>query len=209
SGLLPGTGAASTLTNRRVVMIGMDMAVGKMTAGLELYQAAKRKGIDVGFVATGQIGITVTGRGVPLDAVRVDYATGAIEREVMHFQDKQLVIVEGQGSLNHPGSTSTLPLLRGAMPTDLILCARAGQTMVIQTFPMPPINDVIKMYEEVATMCGSFPVAKVRAIALNTSHCSPDERQRYIDDMAQLTSLPVCDAVIDQGETLLSALEIH
>lgn len=208
-GLLPGTGASASLTNRRVVMVGMDMAVGKMTAGLELYQAAQRAGVDVGFVATGQIGITVTGKGVPLDAIRVDYATGAIEREVMSFRDKELVIVEGQGSLNHPGSTSTLPLLRGAMPTDLILCARAGQTMVIDTFKMPPFKHVIKLYEEVATMGGSFPAAKVRAIALNTSQCSPDERKGHIEDVANETSLPVCDAVLDSGETLLTALNIR
>lgn len=208
TGLLPGTGAAASLTNRRVVMVGMDMAVGKMTAGLELYHAALRAGVDAGFVATGQIGITVTGRGVPLDAVRVDYATGAIEREVMYLRDKALVIVEGQGSLVHPGSTSTLPLLRGAMPTDLILCGRAGQTK-LQEFDMPPIADMVKLYEQVATVGGTFPGAKVRAIAMNTAHCSDAERKDAIEKTQNETGLPVSDPVVDAGEGLFTALEIH
>ncbi|RYG44788.1 DUF1611 domain-containing protein, partial [bacterium] len=71
TGLAPGTGAAADLPCRRLLMVGTDMAVGKMTAGLEIYRIAKEAGISTAFVATGQIGITVTGAGVPLDAVRV------------------------------------------------------------------------------------------------------------------------------------------
>ncbi len=35
--------------------------------------------------------------------------------------------IEGQGSLLHPGSTATLPLIRGSQPTGLMLVHRAGQ----------------------------------------------------------------------------------
>ena len=38
------------------------MAVGKMTAGLELYKDLIKRDVNVGFVATGQIGITITGK---------------------------------------------------------------------------------------------------------------------------------------------------
>lgn len=86
-GLNPGTGAARNLQNKRVLFVGTDMAVGKMTAGLELHRLALEKGLKSAFVASGQIGITITGRGVPLDAVRVDYASGSIEREVLSYSD--------------------------------------------------------------------------------------------------------------------------
>ena len=39
---------AATLKNKRILMVGTDMAAGKMTAGLELYAALKQKGINVG-----------------------------------------------------------------------------------------------------------------------------------------------------------------
>ena len=57
-----GSAKAANLNNKRVLMIGTDMAAGKMTVGLELYSYLTDKKINSGFVATGQVGITITGR---------------------------------------------------------------------------------------------------------------------------------------------------
>ena len=43
------------LTNKRLLMIGTDMACGKMTAGLEIYRWSLDNRIKTAFVATGQI----------------------------------------------------------------------------------------------------------------------------------------------------------
>ena len=77
------TGKASQLQNKRVLFIGTDMAVGKMTAGLELYSWLLEHKKKVGFVATGQIGTTLTGKGIPLDAFNGDHACGAVEHVVL------------------------------------------------------------------------------------------------------------------------------
>ena len=208
--LKPGNGAAQFLSNRRILMVGNDMAVGKMTAALELQKSAKAQGIDAAFLATGQIGIALSGDGIPLDAIRVDYASGAVEKETLKYRDREWVIVEGQGSLVHPGSTATLPLLRGSMPTDMILCIRAGQTELVRSMdrpiPMPPLSALIKLYEDVATMCGSFPAAKVRAMAVNTSHLDATDAAEVIKQLASETGLPVCDPVRDSAQTLVDAL---
>ena len=103
-------------------MVGTDMACGKMTTALEFFSWFKEKGLNTGFIATGQIGITITGDGIPLDAFKVDHACGAVETKVLENSNKDLIIIEGQGSLLHPGSTATLPLIRGSCPTHLILC---------------------------------------------------------------------------------------
>ncbi len=208
--LKPGNGAAQFLSNRRILMVGNDMAVGKMTAALELQKSAKAQGIDAAFLATGQIGIALSGDGIPLDAIRVDYASGAVEKETLKYRDREWVIVEGQGSLVHPGSTATLPLLRGSMPTDMILCIRAGQTELVRSMdkpiPMPPLSALIKLYQDVATMCGSFPAAKVRAMAVNTSHLDAKDAAEVIKQLASETGLPVCDPVRDSAQTLVDAL---
>lgn len=197
AGLNTGTGAARLLKNRRVLMVGTDMAVGKMTAGLELLREAREAGIDANFIATGQIGITITGSGVPLDAVRVDYASGSIEREVLANQDSELIIIEGQGSLVHPGSTATLPLMRGSMPTDLILCMRAGQTHLrrLPEIEIPPIPTLMAQYESLATVAGTFPDAQVIGIAVNTSDLSNEAARREIADLTSLTGVAVTDPV--------------
>ena len=74
---------AAALPCRRLLAVGSDMAVGKMSACLELQAAAGRRGLDARFVGTGQAGILISGSGVALDAVRVDYAAGAVEAAVL------------------------------------------------------------------------------------------------------------------------------
>jgi uncharacterized NAD-dependent epimerase/dehydratase family protein len=208
-GLTVATGAAARLPNRRVVFVGSDMAIGKMSAALEVLRAARARGIDAAFVATGQIGIAISGRGVALDAVRLDYACGAIEREVMAHAGAGLVLVEGQGSLVHPASTATLPLLRGAMPTHLVLCHRAGQTTLarIPEIPIPPLAELARLYEDVAASCGTFPRPATAAIALNTFHIADDaEAERAMKALEDETGLPCLDPVRHGAGRLLDAL---
>lgn len=207
-GLDTGTGQARFLNNRRILMVGTDMAVGKMTAGLELWKAANTAGIDAGFVATGQIGITVTGSGIPLDAIRVDYASGAVEREVMRNKEKQWVIIEGQGSIVHPGSTSTMPLLRGSMPTDLILCLKVGQTHLrrLPEIEIPPIPTLMRLYEDLACAGGTFPAAQVRGLCANTSELDEETALRELADLSALAGVPAVDPIRYGCAGLLSAL---
>jgi uncharacterized NAD-dependent epimerase/dehydratase family protein len=197
AGIGVAQGRAATLRNRRLLMIGTDMAVGKMTAGLEVYKEAVSRGIKSEFIATGQIGIVIMGKGVPLDAVKVDYACDAMEKAVMDAAEAELIIVEGQGSLVHPGSTSTLPLMRGTCPTDLILCHRAGQNRLkkVDHIPIPPLRDLIRLYEDLAATCGIFPRPRTAGIALNTGHLPLPEAEHCIQETKDETGLPVTDVL--------------
>lgn len=207
-GLVPGTGAASKLTNKRLLLIGTDMAVGKMTAGLQILDTARSRGISAEFVATGQIGITITGAGVPLDAVRVDYASGSIEREVMKVKDADLVIIEGQGSLIHPGSTANLPLIRGSCPTHMVVVARAGQTHLLRVpwVKIPPLKNIIDLYETLASACATFETPKTVGVALNTFHLSAEEAEAECRRLEDEVGLPVVDTVRNGADRLVDAL---
>lgn len=207
-GLGSGKGLARTLPNRRVLFVGTDMAAGKMTAGLETWRVARMRGIEAAFVATGQIGITVTGAGVPLDAVRIDYASGAIEREVMRVAGSELILVEGQGSLVHPGSSATLPLMRGSCPTHLVMCTVAGRTSLRRypEIPVPHVGELIDLCESVASACGTFPRPKTVAVAVNTSLVDAETAQRERDRLAAESGLPVIDPVVDGADALLDAI---
>jgi uncharacterized NAD-dependent epimerase/dehydratase family protein len=207
-GLGTGSAAAAALHNKRLLMIGTDMAIGKMTAGLEIFRGALQNGVNAAFIATGQIGIAVTGTGVALDAVRVDYASSAIEREVIAAKEADLVIVEGQGALIHPGSTANLPLIRGSCPTHFVLCHRAGQITLrrIPDIAIPPLRDYCKLYEDLAEACGAFPRPKTVAIALNTSHLSEEEASTEIHRVEAQTGLPTDDVVRNGPAKILEAL---
>lgn len=192
------TGKAATLSNKRILMIGTDMASGKMTAGLELYAELLKRNSNVGFVPTGQIGITLMGNGIPLDAIKVDQAAGSVEEAVLEQSDKDIVIVEGQGSLAHPGSTATLPLIRGSQATHFILCHKAANDHLrfpVSHVPIPPLDEFIKLNEEVAKVCGTQNTAKTIGIALNTIGLSDEEAKDKVLAVEELTGLPTTDVV--------------
>ena len=208
-GLTIAKARARSLSATRILTVGTDMAIGKMSTSIELYRAALRKGIKAQFVGTGQAGIAIAGRGIALDAVRVDFAAGAVEQAVMEIgQGQDLVIVEGQGSLLHPGSTATLPLIRGTQPTGLVLVHRGGAKQIreLPEIKIPPLPEVIKLYETVASAGGAFGEVKVRAIALNTSSLDLQTATEAIASTTKLTGLPCSDVVRFGGESLLSAI---
>lgn len=192
-----GTARASRLRNKRVLMIGTDMAVGKMTAGLVLNRWLNDHGRSSSFLATGQVGITITGAGIPLDAIKVDQAAGAVEELVMTADLSDVLIIEGQGSLAHPGSTATLPLMRGSCPTHLILCHRAGMAFneIATEVAIPPLRDFIRLNQEVASIQGSLPRPEALGIALNTSHLSEEDARVAVRNTEEETGLPVTDFV--------------
>lgn len=190
-------GRAAMLANKRVLMVGTDMAVGKMTAGLEIHRWLRAQGADAAFIASGQIGITLTGRGIPLDAFKVDHACGAVEQAVLEVAAHPVVIIEGQGSLLHPGSSATLPLLRGSSATHLIMCHRAGAATLRQpeTVPIPPLAEFIRLNEDVARACGSLTAATTVGVALNTAHLNAAEARAAIAAVEREVGLPVADVV--------------
>lgn len=190
---------AAALNNRRVLMIGTDMAIGKMTAGLEIHKWVRQNapGISSEFLATGQIGMTVTGNGIPLDAFKLDHACGAVETLVMNAAHADIVFVEGQGSLLHPGSSATLSLMRGSCATHLILCHRAGMTHLRKPghVALPTLRDFIRLNEDVASAAGSLTAAKTIGIALNTSGLQDSGARSEISRLESETGLPVEDVV--------------
>jgi uncharacterized NAD-dependent epimerase/dehydratase family protein len=203
------SGLARTLPCRRVLTVGTDMAIGKMSTSLELNKAAKLQGWSSKFIATGQAGLMLEGDGIALDAVRVDFAAGAVEQIVMRYgQDYDILFIEGQGSLLHPGSTATLPLIRGSQPTQLILVHRAGQTHNRNNphVPIPPLTKVIQMYESVASAGGAFGKVPVVGIALNTAHLDEFAAQEAIAHTTAETGLPTTDAVRFGAGLLLDAI---
>ncbi|MDF5727914.1 MAG: DUF1611 domain-containing protein [Rhizonema sp. PD38] len=204
------SGMARTLPCRRVLTVGTDMAVGKMSASLQLHWASRLRGWRSKFLATGQTGLMLEGDGVALDAVRVDFAAGAVEQMVMRYgKNYDILHIEGQGSLLHPGSTATLPLIRGSQPTQMILVHRAGQTEVMSGVPIPALAEVVRLYETVASAGGAFAPVSVAGIALNTAHLSEPTAIDAIAQVESETGLPCTDAVRFDANLLLDAVMQH
>ena len=206
------TARASELKNTRVLMIGTDMAIGKMSAGIEIWNSLTDDGCDAVFLPTGQTGIAIMGYGIPLDAFRVDHAAGAVEQMVMEHGNRAIQIIEGQGSLLHPGSTANLPLMRGSCCNAMVLVHRAGMNKLDTTGDIfvPPLGDVISLYETTASANGALTPSKVVGIALNTRDLSDKDAVAAVAAAGNETGLPVSDPVRHDARPLANAvLETH
>jgi uncharacterized NAD-dependent epimerase/dehydratase family protein len=134
-----------------------------------------------------------------VDAVVADFIAGATEKiTVEGAKDADIVLVEGQGSINHPGySGVTLGLLHGSCPNALILCHQASRTHLSEYraqgwLAMPPLTEYLRLYEEIGSAV--WPT-KVIAICLNT-YDMDDAQARAACEAATLeTGLPCTDPV--------------
>ncbi|MBF6603999.1 MAG: DUF1611 domain-containing protein [Chloroflexi bacterium] len=184
---------------RVILTVGTDCAIGKMSVALELTRAATEAGLRAAFVPTGQTGMMIAGWGVAVDRVISDFSNGTCEWLVEQGEQRgDWIVVEGQGSLDHPAySAVTLGLIHGCTPQAMVMVHKAGMEdheldhADGRRFPIHPLPDFIRIHEEVA---GLVAPSKVVGVALNTSLIAdPDEARRVITATAELTGLPTDD----------------
>jgi uncharacterized NAD-dependent epimerase/dehydratase family protein len=198
---------------RVLLTVGTDCAIGKMSVALELRRAGQAAGRSTAFVATGQTGMMIEGWGVAIDRVVSDFAQGTAEWLAEEGERRgDWVIVEGQGSLDHPAYSSvTLALIHGTTPQAMILVHKPGMAEhdfehgPDVRFPIAPLVPFIRIHEEVA---GLVAPSKVVAVALNTSLIADeDDARRIVAASAAETGLPTADPVRFGGDDLWREIE--
>jgi uncharacterized NAD-dependent epimerase/dehydratase family protein len=191
-----------------VLTVGSDCAVGKMTVSLELAAAARGDGVNTEFVATGQTGILIAGRGIAVDRVISDFTAGAAEQLVLESNpESEVLMVEGQGSLWHPAySGVTLGLLHGSAPHAQVLCHQAGR-VAIEEPPftrLPPLAAMVATYQQMAEPVRHAPVA---CIAVNTRGLGEQEARAEISRIETETGLPTGDVLRGDAPRLWTAVK--
>lgn len=204
-------GRAAEVDALVVLAVGSDCNVGKMTAQLQLRDELVKRGHRTSFVATGQTGIFIEGWGIAVDAVVADFIAGAAEQiTIQGAKDHDIVLVEGQGSLIHPGySGVTLGLLHGSCPDALILCHQVTRTHIGDYHgrepwvPIPSYTELIEIYESAAE-----PVhpTQVIGICLNTYDLDEASAREACERAAEETGLPATDPVRFESDALVDAI---
>ncbi|MGH9888737.1 MAG: DUF1611 domain-containing protein [bacterium] len=191
-----GTGRVRELDATVLLAVGTDANIGKMTVMLQLQTTLRARGSRVKFAPTGQTGIFIEGWGLCVDAVVADFIAGASETVTIEAaRDADIVLVEGQGSILHPGySGVSLGLLHGSLPHALIACHQPSRQAFRHNawLPIPPLSDVIALHEAIAA---PLRPTKTIGVSLNTSDLTDAEARAAIARAAEETGLPTTDPV--------------
>ncbi len=194
----------------RVLTVGTDCAVGKKYTALTLERALRDAGLKATFRATGQTGIMIAGSGIPIDAVVADFVSGAAELLSPDNDDDHWDVIEGQGSLFHPGYAGvSLGLLHGSQPDAIIVCHEAGRSEMDEWpgYRLPGIGECI----ERNLLEGRLTNPRIRCVgvSVNTSGLPAGERAALLDGLSRETGLPCVDPVAGGMQPVVEHIRQH
>ncbi len=107
-------------------------------------------------------------------------------------------VIEGQGSLFHPGySAVSLGLLHGSQPDAVVVCHDATRTRVLgwPDFAVPSVAECIAL--NVALGRRMNPEVRCVGVCVNTSELPASDRSDYLQQLGNDVDLPCVDPVID------------
>jgi uncharacterized NAD-dependent epimerase/dehydratase family protein len=191
-------GSGKNRSGKRVLMVAPDCAIGKKYTALALDKAMQEAGMNSTFRATGQTGIMLAGEGIPVDAVVADFISGAAELVSPANDDDHWDVIEGQGSIFHPGySGVSLGLLHGSQADAFVLCIDPLRTHVAgwDDYALPSIQECIDQHVLLGSRTN--PTICCVGISVNTSKLPAAERLDYLSNLNKQTGLPCIDPLID------------
>ena len=199
-------GTWRTRRAKTILSVGSDCNVGKMTTTLQIHKDFLRRGLRSDFVATGQTGILIRGRGIAVDSIISDYIPGCIELEIDRSEREgyDYIFVEGQGALTHMGySGVTLGLMHGVMPDAMILCHQPTRLEDDYGFKIPGLKKLIEIHEQVVNV---FKPSKVVCVGLNSIGLTDEQSMQAAEAIKRGIGLPVIDTFRFGGKKLADAL---
>jgi uncharacterized NAD-dependent epimerase/dehydratase family protein len=199
------SGKIDEVTCPVVAVLGTDSALGKRTTARVLVKALHEQGYKAVFVGTGQTGRLQGAKySIILDSLVNDFLTGEIEHVVWSAWKEErpdVIVVEGQGGLTHPGYPGGYEIIAGARVKGVILQHAPGRATLdgFPQYPMPDPGPAITIAEAMS----GHPVV---AITLNHENLTREEleawRKRYQDRFGK----PVTDVLWDGPQPLVDAV---
>ena len=194
-------------SGKRVLAVGTDCSCGKMYTAMSMDDEMQKRGLKSTFRATGQTGILVTGRGVPLDAVIADFMAGAVEYLTPDNDDDHWDHIEGQGSLFHVSySGVTMALIHGGQPDALILAHEPTRTHMrgLPHFGLPTLEQLRDTALPLARVAN--PNCVVAGVSVNTKALNDDDALRCCEEIEARLGLPTVDPYRHGAGRLVDAL---
>ena len=202
-------GSGRKRTGKRLLTVGTDCGLGKKYTSLALEKDMKVNGMNVDFRASGQTGIMIAGKGIPIDAVVGDFISGAAELLSPDNDPEHWDIIEGQGGIFHPGfGAVSMGLLVGSQPDAFVVCHEANRKHMMGwgNYVLPTIQEVIERTIQI----GKLTNREIRCVgvSVNTSKLNSDERKKYLDDLSRKIELPCVDPLKNGTQKIIDYLNM-
>lgn len=194
-------------SGKRVLAIGTDCSCGKMYTAMSMDAEMTARGMKSDFRATGQTGILITGKGVPLDAVIADFMAGAVEILTPDNDPDHWDHIEGQGSLFHVSySGVTMALIHGGQPDALVLCHEPTRTHMrgLPHYALPSLETLRDTALPMARVAN--PAAQVTGISVNTKALDEVAAKACLQEIEDRMNLPATDPFRFGSGKLVDAL---
>jgi uncharacterized NAD-dependent epimerase/dehydratase family protein len=183
-------------SGKRLLTVGTDCALGKKYSALCIARALTQRGFETDFRATGQTGILISGRGIPMDAVVADFEAGAAEMLSPDAAALHWDVIEGQGSLFHPSYASvSLGLLHGSQPDIIVVCHEPGRESILghPDYPLPSIEETIDLNVRLGRRTN--PAIRCAGVCLNTSRLEVHAARELLARESRRLGTPVADPI--------------
>jgi len=199
-------GSGEFRPGKRILTVGTDCMVGKKFTALALEREMRARGMNADFRATGQTGIMIAGEGIALDAVPGDFQAGVVEALCPANAPDHWDVIEGQGSMLSPITSTPLGLLNGAQADALVLCHNPARRHYhgLPHHSLASIQEVMDINLYFARR--RRPAVRFLGISVNTSELSPAEVQRIRQELRESLALAVVDPLADGVAPLVDAL---
>lgn len=194
-------------SGKRLLTVGTDCALGKKYTALQLERDMQAAGYDADFRASGQTGIMIAGTGIPIDCVVADFISGAAEMLSPDNDPKHWDVIEGQGSIYHPGYAAVSHgLLIGSQADAFVVCHAAGRTHIEgwENYLLPSIGEVIERTIAIGSLTN--PGIRCAGISVNTVDIADENREDYLAQLSAKYGLPCVDPMINGTSAIIHQL---
>lgn len=195
------SGRIHEVTCPRIAVLGTDCAIGKRTTATVLTRALNDRGIKAVMISTGQTGLIQGARyGVALDAIPSQFCCGELEASIVEAYEAEnpdIIIIEGQGALSHPAFCTSAFILRGSVPTGVILqhAPERAHRCDFDQMEMP-------MPESEIDLIQAFTDTKVIGLTINHENMTDSDIRTAITQYEEELGIPVTDALSRPPERL-------
>ena len=200
------TGEIQQVTCPKVVVMGVDCAVGKRTTARFLTEAARRAGHTAEMIYTGQTGWLQGGRyGFILDSTVNDFVSGELEHAMVSCfreENPDVIFIEGQAALRNPSGPCGAEFLVSGNVEGVVLQVIPGRKEVKGWghlgYDIAPLETEIKLIE----MYGP----PVIALSINSFGLSESETRKIQEELKQLYKLPVVAPLFESVDSLIPGI---